>query len=364
MSYLTALAEQGFLPDSLIRLGIQMRLRAALRNAKRARDTGIEANFRREAAEGPIAFATAAANEQHYELPAAFFERVLGPRRKYSCCLYETGEESLAEAEEAMLRLTCERAGIGDGMRILDLGCGWGALSLWMAEQYPTSSVVAVSNSRMQRGYIEREAAVREIKNLEVITADINNFRPEGRFDRIVSVEMLEHVRNHKLLFQRIATWLKEDGRFFVHIFCHDRHAYPYETEGDANWMGRYFFTGGMMPSFDLLSGYNEDLSVVSEWKVNGKHYERTCHQWLARLDGRRDDVMPIMESVYGTEQANVWFGRWRLFFLACAELFAYRKGEEWYVAHYLFIPAGTTPGARHTKSKSNTARLRLPQQI
>jgi cyclopropane-fatty-acyl-phospholipid synthase len=339
MSTLTALAEKRRLPDALIRVGIRQRLRGAIRNARRQHASGAEKRFLEESHRGPIAVATQAANEQHYELPAAFFSEVLGPNKKYSCCLYERGDETLEEAESAMLRLTCERAGIQDGMHVLDLGCGWGALSLWIAGHFPQCSVTGVSNSASQREYIEGEAERRGISNLKIVTADINMFRPEQKFDRVVSVEMMEHVRNHRLLFQRISGWLKPGGKLFVHIFCHQQHAYPYQTEGASNWMGRYFFAGGMMPSFNLFHTCDDALVVESEWRVNGRHYERTCRQWLERLDARRDAVMPLMSAVYGQTNSDVWFGRWRIFFLACAELFGYRGGEEWFVGHYLLVP-------------------------
>jgi cyclopropane-fatty-acyl-phospholipid synthase len=338
MEFTTGLAEQGWLPDAAIRWGIRQRLRAAIVEGQEKLRSGQEAAFRASLRAAPIAINTAEANEQHYELPPEFFEAVLGARRKYSCCLYARGDEALEQAEEAMLRLTCERAGIENGMRVLDLGCGWGAFSLWVAEHYPECRVTAVSNASNQRRFIERQAAARGLTNIEVVTRDINAFRPDCLYDRIVSVEMFEHVRNHRELLRRISRWLKDDGRLFVHIFCNERHAYPYETEGDANWMGRYFFTGGIMPSFDLLTSYDDDLRIEQSWRVNGRHYARTCNQWLERMDANRDVVMPIMQATYG-DDAQVWYQRWRMFFIACAELFDYDGGREWFVAHYVFEP-------------------------
>lgn len=356
MRLATLLAERALVPDALIELGIRLRLREAIRNAAEAATNGEEEAFRKELRECPIAIETEAANEQHYELPPAFFQTVLGPRLKYSSCLYETGHEELAAAEVAMLRLTCERAGIKNGMRVLDVGCGWGSLSLWIAEQYPQCEVVGVSNANNQRQHIESLAATRGLKNIRIITCDINQFEPEGLFDRVVSVEMFEHVRNHSVLLQRIRRWMRDDGRLFVHIFCHERHAYPYKTEGDANWMGRYFFTGGIMPSFDLLQSYPEHLRVSETWKVNGVHYGRTLRHWLQRMDANREKIMPLMRETYGDE-ATLWYQRWRIFFLACAELFEYNGGKEWYVAHYLFEPVAASVPLDDEGALSQSAR-------
>lgn len=284
---------------------------------------------------GPIAVATETANDQHYELPAEFFHLVLGPHRKYSSALFPTGGETLVEAEEAMLRSTCERAGITNGMRVLDLGCGWGSLSLWIAEHFPDCSVVAVSNSHAQRLDIERRCRERSITNVEVHTADINDFRPIGAFDRIVSVEMMEHVRNHDALFRRLRDWLEPDGKLFVHIFVDRELCYPFEDRGEGDWMTRHFFTGGMMPSWDLLPELGI-LRLEQRWKVPGHHYARTLREWLARQDAQRDAVMDVLRATYGAD-ADVWFQRWRMFFLACATLFDFDHGDEWFVAHYLF---------------------------
>lgn len=356
MRLATLLAEKALVPDVLIEWGIRMRLRAAIRQASAAHASGEEAAFREELWRCPIAIETAAANEQHYELPPDFFTTVLGPRLKYSSCLYETGKEDLATSEVAMLRLTCERAGIKNGMRVLDVGCGWGSLSLWIAEQYPLCEVVGVSNAHNQRMHIERMAAARGLSNIRIVTCDINQFEPEGLFDRVVSVEMFEHVRNHSVLLQRIRRWLQDNGKLFVHIFCHEQHAYPYKTEGDANWMGRYFFTGGIMPSFDLLQSYPDHLRVSETWKVNGVHYGRTLRHWLQRMDTNRDKIMPLMRETYG-DAAALWYQRWRIFFLACAELFEYKDGKEWYVAHYLFEPVSASVPMHDEKALSQSAR-------
>ena len=340
MSLLMRMVESGRVPDALIRAGIRRLLRLRLREEFAG---GIEDSSERLAGrvaqwrQGPLAVATDAANAQHYELPPAFFERVLGPRLKYSSALWSSSASDLASAEQAMLALTCERAGLAQGQHILELGCGWGSLSLYMAENYPQSHITALSNSSTQRDFIEQRRDRLGLDNLEVITADINDFATTQRFDRVVSVEMFEHVRNHELLLRRIAEWLVPDGRLFVHIFVHRKLAYPFETEGEDNWMGRYFFSGGMMPSSDLLLHYQRDLLLARRWEVNGHHYARTLLAWLALLDRQREELMPVMELVYGKADAARWLQRWRLFFLACAELFAYNHGNEWYVAHYLF---------------------------
>ena len=338
MNMLIGLMERGVLPDAVIRIGIRLLHRRRLRQEDYG---GVEANrehqrrFFAELAAGPLAVATDAANRQHYELPPEFFGEVLGPRRKYSCCLYPVGVRDLATAEEVMLRQTCRRAGLADGMDILELGCGWGSLTLWMAEHYPNSRITAVSNSLPQRVYIEECCTRLKLSNVRVVTADMNHFATSERFDRVVSVEMFEHMQNYPELLRRIHGWLKDNGRLFVHIFCHRELAYRFETEGEDNWMGRYFFTGGIMPADHLFFYFNEHLAVEDHWRVSGSHYQRTCEDWLRLMDERRGRIMPILETAYGGE-AGVWFQRWRVFFMACAELFGTKNGNEWFVSHYL----------------------------
>ncbi|MBM4078008.1 MAG: class I SAM-dependent methyltransferase, partial [Planctomycetes bacterium] len=286
---------------------------------------------------GPIAPVPEKANEQHYELPAEFFCAVLGPHRKYSSCFWPTETTSLADAELVALDSTCERADLLDGQSVLELGCGWGSLSLWMAERFPNSRITAVSNSAPQRHFIEAEVASRVLSNLRVITADMNQFAADvNSFDRVVSVEMFEHMRNYERLLERIASWLRPDGKLFVHHFCHREFVYPFETDGEENWMGRYFFTGGLMPSEHMLRSFDWHMTVAKHWAWDGTHYQRTSEVWLANLDARRREVLPILEKTYGHAEARRWFYRWRMFFLAVAELFGYANGTEWFVSHSL----------------------------
>lgn len=324
--------DRGLVPDWVIRRAIRRRCAARL-ELERARKN--RKAFLADLRSSPIALHTDLANQQHYEVPPAFFAEVLGPRRKYSCGLWEQGVETLAEAEEAMLDLTCERADLADGQAILDLGCGWGSLAIYAAQRYPTSRITAVSNSRDQGEFIRQEAARLSLGNLTVVTDDVNTYVPDDRFDRVVSVEMFEHLKNYGEMLARIAHWLRPDGRLFVHMFVHRRLAYHYQSEGPDDWMAQHFFTGGTMPSFDLLRDFSDDLVVSRDWQVSGWHYQRTCEAWLARMDQRREAILPILAKTYGPDQVTRWWVRWRVFFMACAELFAYRDGREWFVGHY-----------------------------
>jgi cyclopropane-fatty-acyl-phospholipid synthase len=312
--------ESGRVPDPIVRAAIRAACASRLRRERR-RPPDFKDAFVRRLRTSPIAEQVDKANEQHYEVPAEFFRIVLGPRLKYSACLWPDGVETLGQAEDAMLRLTCERAGVEDGMTLLDLGCGWGSLTGWLSERYPASRILAVSNSRAQREYIESL----RLPNVRVLTADANALDLDERFDRILSVEMLEHMRNYETLFARIASWLEPGGRFFCHVFSPDRFAYPY----DDGWIARRFFTGGTMPSDDLLPQFDRDLALERHWRVSGLHYARTAAAWLERLDNDRVAV----ERAVGRRRTESW----RVFFLACAELWGYRGGTEWLVSHYRF---------------------------
>jgi cyclopropane-fatty-acyl-phospholipid synthase len=333
-------AERGLLPDAAIRFGI--RRLCAQRLREECADDAVAVSQRvqqriDELRAAPVAIHTDAANAQHYELPAHFFELCLGKRLKYSSCYFAIGNETLDEAETAMLSLYCERAQLADGQSILELGCGWGSLTLWMAERFPNSRITAVSNSRSQREFIEGQCISRGLKNVRVITNDVNTLQLEpSQFDRAVSIEMFEHMRNYETLLGRIARWLRPGGKLFVHIFCHRELLYPFETEGDDNWMGRHFFTGGLMPSADTLLWFQDDLRIERQWRLSGMHYERTANAWLANQDVHREEVMRVMREAYG-DGAAVWNQRWRMFWMACAELFGYRGGNEWMVGHYRF---------------------------
>ena len=330
--------ERGLIPDSLTRIGIR-RL-----NAQRLRDeyAGDWYERFRMRIDGlrtsPIAIETQAANEQHYELPPPFFLRCLGKRLKYSSCYYANGSETLDVAEEAMLSLYNERAELVDGQRILELGCGWGSLTLWMAEHFPNSRITAVSNSAPQREFIEARCRERGFANVDIITCDVNQLKLDpNTFDRCVSIEMFEHMRNYEILLGRIASWLKPGGKLFVHIFVHREVMYPFEVEGEDNWMGRYFFTGGLMPAADTLLYFQNDLRLEQQWRVNGRHYQQTSEHWLQNTDTHRAEILELFKATYGADQAAIWLQRWRMFYLACAELFGYAGGEQWLVGHYRF---------------------------
>jgi len=330
---MTGFGETVPLPDVVTRAAIKLlvgRTQRLLSHAKNDADR----RFARDMAPFPIAVNTAEANAQHYEIPAEFFNLVLGPQRKYSSCLYEDGTDTLAAAEERALQVSAEHAALADGQRILELGCGWGSLSLWMARQFSRSQITAVSNSRTQRQFIEAEATRRGLKNLKIITQDMNVFDPEQTFDRVVSVEMFEHMMNWRELMTRVKSWLKPDGRFFMHIFTHRAGAYLFDRADGEDWIAQHFFTGGVMPSHHLIRQYADLFEVDKEWRWSGAHYQRTAQDWLANFDRHRDEIEAILRPVYGGDTA-LWMRRWRWFFLATSGLFGYADGSEWGVSHY-----------------------------
>jgi cyclopropane-fatty-acyl-phospholipid synthase len=333
--------ERGLLPDAITRAAIRRLCRARLATFSHKPDDA----FVESLCQGPIALMPEKANNQHYELPAEFFVQVLGPQLKYSCCFWPRETNSLVDAEEAALKATCEHAQLADGQQILELGCGWGSLSLSMAERYPRSQITAISNSVSQRQFIQAAAQSRGLANLRVNTCDMNEFVPEltlgrdARFDRVVSVEMFEHMHNLELLLARIATCLKPDGSLLAHIFCHRNRCYSFEDVGDANWMGRLFFSGGMMPSANLMERFDQSFRVSQTWQWSGRHYQRTAEAWLRNLDTNRQIVLDIFRDCYRAQDAARWLQRWRMFFLAVAELFGYAGGDEWFVVHHLMQP-------------------------
>ena len=341
------LCERGYIPDVLARAGMRSLMRQRLAD-EASNDGELRAQrynrFLDELRASPIAIETRAANSQHYEVPAEFFQLHLGPLLKYSCCFYARGDETLEQAGRTMLELYAERAGLRDGMRILDLGCGWGSLSLWLAQKYPASAIVGLSNSHGQREYIGKQAAARGLSNLRILTGNVAEFDfpwggIEAGFDRVLSIEMFEHMKNYGLLLARIARWLKADGRLFVHLFAHKLLAYHFEVQGRSDWMSQHFFTGGTMPSENLLLNFQDDLRLERQWWVSGTHYEKTSNHWLAAMDAHKDAIMPVFRAGYGEALAAIWFQRWRMFYMAVAELFGYAGGQEWGVAHYLFAP-------------------------
>ncbi len=339
---LLGFAERGWLPDWAIRQGIRLMCARRLRQERAGGPERVVARasvLLNELKNSPLALSPEAANEQHYELPAEFFQQVLGNRLKYSCAYYPLGTETLDQAEEAMLELYADRAELRDGQDILELGCGWGSLTLWMAERFPGARITAVSNSTSQRAHIVSECARRGLENVHVITRDVNRLTlPNAQFDRCVSVEMFEHLRNYDTLFQRIAAWLRPGGKLFTHVFVNRDLLYPFETHGADNWLGRHFFTGGMMPAAHTLLWFQRDLLIEEMWHVPGTHYERTANHWLARQDAHRRQVLDILTSSYGADLGRLWLQRWRMFWMACAELFGYDGGREWFVAHYRFV--------------------------
>ena len=340
ITLLILLAEKGLLPDAIIRLGIRRLCRQRLVDASNINETLMEqehAAWIDVLKESPIALVPEKANEQHYEVPPRLFELVLGDRLKYSSGLWPEGVSSLDESEVAMLKLTIQRAGLVDGQDVLELGCGWGSLTLYMAECFPKSKITAVSNSNDQRQFIEARCEERNLKNVEIITADMNDFETAKLFDRVISIEMFEHMRNYEKLLGRVNVWLKNKGKLFVHIFSHQKIAYPFEDNDDADWMAREFFSGGQMPSHRLLMSFPGQMKIEKDWRVSGTHYEKTSLAWLQKMDKNKAEVLELFKKTYGESDANSWFQRWRIFFMSCEVFFGFNRGSEWGVSHYLF---------------------------
>ena len=336
----TSLVETDKMPDFLIRKGIKQNLELRIKeetvgNLEEQHQRFMD--FVEQLRKSPIAVETKAANEQHYEVPTRFFQLCLGKHLKYSSGYWNPGVTSIDQSEEDMLNLTCERAELANGMDILECGCGWGSLSLFMAAKFPGSKITGVSNSRTQKIFIDQQAKDRGLTNLTIITADMNVFDTDKRFDRIVSVEMFEHMRNYQSLMERLSGFLVENGKMFIHIFTHKYFAYFYDVKDESDWMAKYFFTGGVMPSDHLLLYFNDHFRIRKHWRVSGTHYSKTSEAWLANMDKHKAEIFPLFESTYGKDQATKWWVYWRIFYMACAELWGYKNGEEWFVSHYLF---------------------------
>lgn len=334
------LIEKNTVPDILLRKGIRKLLKQRLDDENKGDAEAQQAHLMsliEQLKASPIAVNTAEANTQHYEVPTPFYQYCLGKHLKYSCGYWLPGVTELDVAEKDMLELTCKRAELSNGMDVLELGCGWGSLSLFMSAKFPGSQFTVVSNSRTQKEYIDAQAAARGITNLTVITADMNIFHTDRQFDRVVSVEMFEHMRNYQLLLKKVASFLKAEGKLFIHIFTHKEYTYLFEVKDETDWMSRYFFTGGVMPGDDLMFYFNDHLSVSKHWHVTGTHYGKTAEAWLRNMDDHKAEIMPLFETTYGKDQALKWWVYWRLFYMACAELWNYNNGNEWIVSHYLF---------------------------
>lgn len=334
--------ENGFVPDPITRVGIRHLVKKRLQESSTdlAHDPQYLKHYVQKLKASPLAIMTTEANQQHYEVPTAFYDLSLGQHKKYSSCYWENDTQSLEEAEQRALDISIEHAGVKDGMRVLELGCGWGSLSLELARRFPNSEIYAVSNSKTQKQYIDSMAHNRGLKNLTVLTRNLALKESyefgEKKFDRVMSIEMMEHLRNYELFFKYLSPSINDDGKFFIHIFTHKQTPYFFETEGEDNWMGKYFFSGGQMPSRDLLDEFNNDLIVEKKWDWNGVHYSKTLEAWLENTDKEKSKVLSMFKTAYGENEATLWYNRWRVFFMSCSELFKYNDGKEWGVTHYL----------------------------
>ena len=340
LNYLIKLAENGTLPDFLIKKGIENLCNERLKWAESIGPDKLQEHNQdwiNQLKESPIALVPEKANEQHYELPPSFFDIVLGENLKYSSGYWPSKKTNFDESEVEMLKITCKRAELEDNLNILELGCGWGSLTCFMAQKFPNSKITAVSNSKDQKKHIESRCKKMNLTNIEVITCDMNNFDIDKKFDRVVSVEMFEHMRNYGILLKKISKFLKNNGKLFVHIFTHHTMMYPYVDNGPGDWMAREFFSGGQMPSHNLLLNFQEDLKIEKTWKINGTHYSKTSYAWLNKMDKNKKEIIKIFNNTYGEENSKMWFQRWRIFFLSCAVMFGMKKGSEWGVSHYRF---------------------------
>lgn len=340
VTFALKLAEKGYLSDALIRKGIQRLCKSRLQeiseqDCEQAQSSLVQ--FLQAMARAEIAPLPEKANAQHYEVPADFYQYCLGSNRKYSSCFWLPETRTLDEAEQLALTQTCAHAQLQDGQHILELGCGWGSLTLWMASHYPQAQITGVSNSASQREYIMSQAKARGLSNIHILTADMNVFDTEQTYDRIVSVEMFEHMRNYQVLYGKVARWLKPGGLFFKHIFVHRYTPYAFDVKAEDDWMSQYFFSGGMMPSDDLPLYFQDDLKLLDKWRWDGTHYEKTANAWLQLMDQNHQVLTPVLAHIYGPADAEMWRQRWRIFFMACAELFGYNHGQTWWVSHYLF---------------------------
>ena len=340
LNYLIKLAENGTLPDFLIKKGIKNLCNDRLKWAKSLGPDKLHEHNQEwieELKQSPIALVPEKANEQHYELPPSFFDIVLGSNLKYSSGYWPTNQTTFDESEVEMLELSCKRAELKDKQDILELGCGWGSLTCFMAQKFPNSKITAVSNSKDQKKHIEARCKKLNLTNIEVITCDMNDFDIDKKFDRVVSIEMFEHMRNYGILLNNISKFLNDEGKLFVHIFTHHTLMYPYVDNGPGDWMAREFFSGGQMPSHNLLLNFQEDLKIEKTWKINGTHYSKTSYAWLNKMDNNKKEIIEIFNDTYGKDNSKMWFQRWRIFFLSCAVMFGMENGTEWGVSHYRF---------------------------